>query len=46
MMKNIDTKMNRNAVMENKKNDELCKRSGNVLKESVTVGIANTICLR
>ena len=40
MMQNIDTKMNRNAIMENTKNAE------NVLKESIAMGIANAICLR
>ena len=46
MMQNIETKMNKNAVIENKKTAELCKKSGNVLKESIAIGIANTICLR
>ena len=46
MMQNIDTKMNRNAVMENTKNAELCKNAENVLKESIAIGIANAICLR
>ena len=46
MMKNIDTKMNKKAVMENRKNAELCKGTENVLKESIALGIANTICLR
>ena len=46
MMKNTDKEMNRNAVMENRKNAELCKTAENVLKESIAVGVANTICLR
>ena len=46
MMKNVDTKMNKNAVMENRKNDELCRGTENVLKESIALGIANMVCLR
>ena len=46
MMKNTDKEMNRNAVMENMTTAELCKTAENVLKESIAVGVANTICLR